>query len=449
MRTEAAVSCFLLVLHRVCCQSGSDESWLSPDPAWSDLVNDFNQPGEFCQCPASPELSPVAIEDAVALTYFKKFVNMLFQRKRFQYDAMSAVHKRSLLFSLLPSQLDELERVQNARDLDVLLTKILESAEEAPLFNGGSGCSYVRHGFFSLLVDIFKDVIELTKTTEVKFILYATLAIALAVIVHKRFRVGLISLVLGGVFLCGYIQTYLECNRELDIDRLIEVVNHNHEPDSSLLSRLLGYIYRDSPKTKKIEMIKKSAKLSISICMPDQVFFMYMNNLFIKQLEIMIEKVSGTMTKLSSGLSFPYNLLAPVLLVFLVGYIIKLSFKYILSPRAWASLLHRPAPQGTPTIHQSINARAPEGDCISGDNLKMLLNVINVRSVPKESLQRLPAVSGVQELEEAHESPTTPTKKENLDKSDSSNSSKSKSCVAEDEGFTLVDDHEDNNIDNV
>ncbi|EDX13567.1 GD20760 [Drosophila simulans] len=254
MRTEAAVSCFLLVLHRVCCQSGSDESWLSPDPAWSDLVNDFNQPGEFCQCPASPELSPVAIEDAVALTYFKKFVNMLFQRKRFQYDAMSAVHKRSLLFSLLPSQLDELERVQNARDLDVLLTKILESAEEAPLFNGGSGCSYVRHGFFSLLVDIFKDVIELTKTTEVKFILYATLAIALAVIVHKRFR---------------------------------------------------------------------------------------------------------------------------------------------------------------------------------------------------ESLQRLPAVSGVQVLEEAHESPTTPTKKENLDKSDSSNSSKSKSCVAEDEGFTLVDDHEDNNIDNV
>jgi len=80
---------------------------------------------------------------------------------------MSAVHKRSLLFSLIPSQLDELERVQDARDLDVLLTKILESAEEAPLFNGRSGCSYVRHGFFSLLVDIFKDVIELTQTTEV------------------------------------------------------------------------------------------------------------------------------------------------------------------------------------------------------------------------------------------------------------------------------------------
>jgi len=33
--------------------------------------------------------------------------------------------------------------------------------------------------------------------------------------------------------------------------------------------------------------------------MPDQVFFMYMNNIFIKQLEIMIEKVSVTMTKLS------------------------------------------------------------------------------------------------------------------------------------------------------
>ncbi|EDW96732.2 uncharacterized protein LOC6536439 [Drosophila yakuba] len=441
MRTEAAVSCFLLVLHSVCCQSGSEESWVDPYPAWSDLANDFHQPDGLCQCPASPELSPAAMEDAVALTYFKKFVNLLFQRKRLRYDAQSAVHKRALLFSLLPSQLVELEKMQDARDMDVLLTKILESAEEAPLFDGRSGCSYVRQGFFFLMLDIFKDVIELMKTTEVQFILYATLAIALIVIVHKRFRIKIYSIVLGGIFLCGYIQTYLECNRELDINRMIEVVKHHQEPESSWFSRLGSYIFQASPNDKKIEMLKKSSILQISICMPDHVFFMYLNNLFIKQLEIMIEKVSGAITKLSAGLSFPYNLLAPVLLLCLVGYIIKLSFKYILSPRAWASLLHKPAPPETP----SINAREPIEDRISGDNLKMLLNVIGVKSVSHESLQRLPAVSGVQELDEAHEFPAM--EKESLDESDSSN--KSKKSVAEEEGFTLVDDHDDNNIDNV
>jgi len=53
-----------------------------------------------------------------------------------------------LLFSLLPTQLEELEKVQDARDMDILLTKILEAAEEAPLFEGRSGCSYAQQGVF-------------------------------------------------------------------------------------------------------------------------------------------------------------------------------------------------------------------------------------------------------------------------------------------------------------
>jgi len=72
-----------------------------------------------------------------------------------------------LLFSLLPTQLEELEKVQDPRDMDILLTKILEAAEEAPLFEGRSGCSYAQQGVFSLLVDILKDFVALSKTTEV------------------------------------------------------------------------------------------------------------------------------------------------------------------------------------------------------------------------------------------------------------------------------------------
>jgi len=151
------------------------------------------------------------------------------------------------------------------------------------------------------------------------------------------------------------------------------------------------------------------------------------------------------------GLSFPYNLLAPILLVALVGYIIKLTFKYIISPRAWASLVHNnPAPVAPQLTQQSIGAREAVGDCLSGENLKMLLNVMSVTTVAQQSqqTQQLPAVSGVQELIEALEAPTTPEKKDSLDVSDSS--SKSRSSVPEEEGFTLVDDPEDDDIiDNV
>lgn len=83
MRTVAAVSCFLLVINSVCCQSGSagvggEEDWVDPHPAWSDFAMDLD-----CKCPAV-EQSPAAIQDALALTYFRKFANLLFQRKRLQ-----------------------------------------------------------------------------------------------------------------------------------------------------------------------------------------------------------------------------------------------------------------------------------------------------------------------------------------------------------------------------
>ncbi|KAI8044347.1 uncharacterized protein LOC128251793 [Drosophila gunungcola] len=451
MRTEAAVSCFLLVLHSVCCQSGSEENWIDPHHSWSNLVQDFNEPDGSCQCPAIPERSPAAVEDALAFTYFRKFVNILFQRKRLQFDAESALHKRSLLFSLRTSQLEELERVQDVRDLDVLLTKILESVEEATLFEGKSGCSYAWQGVLSILVDILKDIVELTKISEVQFILFAALATTIGCLVHKRFRIRLISIVLGGIFLCGYIHTYLECNRKLDVEAMMEVMKSHQEPKSyaemSWFSRLKGFVFQASLQDKQIEMLKKSSKLNLSFCMPDHVFFMYMNNLFLKQLEMLLEKVSETMQKLSYGLSFPFNLLAPLLLVALVGYIIKLTFKYIISPKAWASLIHNnPAPVAAQTAHQSIAVREAAGDCISGENLKMLLNVMNVSSVQQQSKQTQPllAVSGVEELVEV---PPSPQKKENLDVSDSS--SKSRRSVLEEEGFTLVDDHEDDQIDNV
>lgn len=43
--------------------------------------------------------------------------------------------------------------------------------------------------------------------------LFVAFSIILGSIVRKRYRFGVISIVLGGVFLFGYFHTYLECNR--------------------------------------------------------------------------------------------------------------------------------------------------------------------------------------------------------------------------------------------
>ncbi|XP_017035913.1 uncharacterized protein [Drosophila kikkawai] len=451
MRTEAAVSFFLLIINSVCCQSGGggvgEENWVDPHPAWSDFQMDLD-----CKCPAV-ERSPEVVLDVLALTYFRKFATLLFQRKRLQFDEAANVYKRSLLFSLQPSHVDELENASDARDLDVVLSKILENAQAAPLFEGEHGCSYTHKGtgVFALITDIYKDFVALTKISEVQFLLFVGVSITLGYIVRRRYRYGIITIFFGGVFLFGYLHTYLECNRKLEVDAMLEVIDNNQEPGSyaemSWFSRLKNFVSRSSPEDKQKEIIRKSSRLNLAYCRPDEVFLMYTNDLFLKQLETLLERVSHTMTKLTTGLSFPYNLIAPLFLVALVGYIIKLTFKYVISPKAWASLIHN---RTAAPVAQPIGANEPVRDCISGENLKMLLNVMNVTNVQQQTQQPqiLPSVSGVQELMEPPKTTPNPSPKQkgDLDESDgnqSRDSSKNMGSVHEEEGFTLVDDTED------
>ncbi|BFF90830.1 uncharacterized protein DMAD_09281 [Drosophila madeirensis] len=462
MRRGALISCCLLIFAAVYirCQSGSEQKWVDPQHSWSHFATDFDQAHAEsclpCECPETPQKSPAAIEDAMSLTYFKKFVNQLFQRKRLQYDATATLFKRSLLFSLLPSQLDELESVQDARDMDILLSKILESAEAAPLAEGALGCNYAHQGqgVWALVTDIFKDCIQLLKISEVQFMLFVALAAVAVCIVRKRFRFRLITIVLGGMLLCGYLHTYLECNRKLEVEAMLEVIDSYQEPRSydemSWMQRLKTFVVRSSPEQDQKERLRKSSKLKLTYCLPDHVFIMYMNDLFLKQLEMLLEKVSQTMTKLSSGLPFPYSLISPIFLVVLVGYIIKLTFKYVISPRAWATLLHsRPGHTDSPPTAQQLSAgKEAAGDYISGENLKILLNVI---SDTRQSVNpQRPAVSGVQELVEPLEAPPATDKNEKLNVSNKSNSSSdSKSRSITEDGFTVVDDHEEDEIHNI
>lgn len=75
-----------------------------------------------------------------------------------------------MLFTLLPSQVDELQMVQDVRDLDIMLTKILEQAKDMPLYSmDDSDYSYTHKGmgFRALIADIFKDLLQLLRISEV------------------------------------------------------------------------------------------------------------------------------------------------------------------------------------------------------------------------------------------------------------------------------------------
>ncbi|XP_030556346.1 uncharacterized protein LOC115759534 [Drosophila novamexicana] len=459
MQSNAIVSCLLLLFHNVCCYQ---DNWVEPH-AWSELTSaQFNNPGEeSCQCqvPVPAEKSLATIEDQLALTYFKKFVNTLFSRKRLKYGKTSHLFKRSLIFTLNPSQVDELETVQDVRDLDIMLTKILDEARDVPLPSDQADDEYTyRHqgmGVRALVMDIFKDLIQLLKISEVRFMLTVLLTITTGWIVHRRFRFSAIAIILGGIFLYGYFVTYLECNRKLEVEALIDVIDSHQKPtddaEKTWFSRMFGYLFNESPEAQQKQKLLKSSKLNMPYCRPDHVFVMYTSDIFLKQIELILEKTTHTMTSLTTGLSFPYNLIAPFALVCMIGYLLKLIFKYVISPKAWMGLVHGRSSASTTKTQQQALANESTQDRLSGENLKMLLNVIGASGITQSQQQLQLSPSGVQELLEPLEAPP-PTPQEAQTKSkqnlkpisnENPNISNSSADIAHEAGFTVVDDNQD------
>ncbi|XP_017480831.1 PREDICTED: uncharacterized protein LOC108370086 isoform X2 [Rhagoletis zephyria] len=218
---------------------------------------------------------------------------------------------------------------------------------------------------------------------KVQFLLGAAGLVMIGWYCHRKYNIGIISMIIGAVICFGYFHTYLECNRKLEAERLLEMLarHEQQEPSEPSWYRSIVNFFTSSEqreKQAKKEYIKQSSQLNLGFCRPDHVFLMYANDLFLKQLGFLMDKCAETMEVLKDNLTFPFNYLASVLLVVLIGYIVKLTFKYILSPRAWAGVWQ--APQiGIRTPHHNglPTGTAHHEDRLSGENLRMLLNAIS------------------------------------------------------------------------
>ncbi|XP_034488570.1 uncharacterized protein LOC117792509 [Drosophila innubila] len=465
MRPNAIVSCLLLLFHNVCC---TEDSWVEPHDWTKISLETTNRPTEdSCQCQAPSEKSLASIQDQLALIYFKKFVNSVFNRKKLQYGKTSQLYKRSLLFTLLPSEVEELETIQDVRDLDILLSKLLDKAKDMPLFSGSNNNDYSyahqEMGVRALIKEMLKDFVQLLRVSEVKFMLMVLLAVAIVWFVRKRYRFPVVVIILGGIFIYGYFHTYLECNRKLEVDAMIEVIDnhqqHSDIADKSWFSRMFSYFSSESQEVQQKKKLIKSSKLNMPFCRPDHVFIIYTSDIFLKQIEMLLEKTTHTISSLSTGLSFPYNLIAPFALVFMIGYMLKLTFKYIISPKVWMGFVHRRSTPPVAGTQQAVLADEAAGDRLTGENLRMLLNVVHSSTLVQSQSQQQPqlAVSGVQDVLEPLEArPASPTnssqnsKDNSIEKPNSSNISNEQldvssfsADIAQEAGFTVVDDDED------
>ncbi|XP_061390094.1 uncharacterized protein LOC133325326 [Musca vetustissima] len=335
----------------------------------------------------------------------------------YRFDDAFQTYERLVKFSLQTSQLEKLERLQDPRDLDNVLMEIFEKSTSIP--NAYGQCHDLNNattGFLELIVDIFRDVWQLTQTSEIRFLLIVAIVIFFGWALNKRYRIGFVALLGGGLFMFGYMHTYLECNRELEVNEMLEILDRNKQSSTDdTQSGFLKYLkvflpFSNSQSSDQRDALRKSTKISLGFCRPDHVLIMYFNDIFLKYLEVLLEQCTKTLTTLRENLSFPSYIVASFFLISIIGFVIKLTFQYILSPAIWSNVK-----QNKSNIRQHAqNAALTEGsantpaDHISGENLKLLLNAINaapLRQIPMST------VSGVEEIQECIEAPPTKAKK--------------------------------------
>ncbi|XP_075170469.1 uncharacterized protein LOC142242830 [Haematobia irritans] len=317
----------------------------------------------------------------------------------FQHDIEQQTYKRFLTLSLKSAQLEKLERMEDPRDLDNVLMQIFEKAQSVPY--GHSHCrSFATKatGFKALIVDLYSDLSQLAYTSEIRFLVFVGITLICGWVIHKRYHIGILALFGGSLFLFGFLHTYLECNRELEVNQMMEILQHKERSTMEQNQYgFWGYLRSFFPASKSVadtEFLKKSTKISLGFCRPDHVVIMYFNDIFLKYLEVLLQQCSQTLATLNGNLPFPLNYISGFLLIGIIGYILKLVFKYVLNPAAWAHVLHsRDYLHALPEKSRNFN---PSHDCISGENLKMLLRVMN-------SEPNLNKVSGIEEVREAIE----------------------------------------------
>ncbi|XP_037945683.1 uncharacterized protein LOC119678093 isoform X1 [Teleopsis dalmanni] len=400
----------------------NQEEWIEPN-AWGreaslsalKRLNDAAEDDVCLKCKIPNINNDAAVcpvsDNTVALLLFKKFVKNLFQRNKFEFDEFTSLYKRSLEFTIKAEQLEKLENLNDPRDLDTVLTEVFANVRNVKQTKS----SLTGNDWLKPFLNFLKDYMHLLHTSETQFLLIAIATVIFGRILHKRYKIGVFVIILGVVFLSGYVITYLECNRELENTRTIAAIKNIEEKEAVKDVRWYNPISWFGKKEETLsEKIMKTKKIHIKFCRPDHVLLMYFNDLLLKQLQFVIEKCTDTMAVFRDKLPFGLHYFADILLLVLLGYLIKLTFKYILSPRAWSVLLHRPK-------HQSIDTHPPHlhglpqltEDRISGENLKLLLNAISNTPNINNGIQQIAAASGVEEVQEMLEAPTRSSSKSN------------------------------------
>lgn len=251
----------LLAVLTVCNGEVIKDSWVKPDAfsrnksptakqtiTSSQAASQTEYNGE-CDCPVCPEefntesepeiCMKVGDDDDIATVLYKRLVSSMILKNY----SPSKSSTKILKLSVTEKHLKILESSPNIRDWDDVMSEIIASIEHIDPVTNYIYKEESRFSFSSLNLSF---VATFLSQTEVKFTLLVILFFSFGVFLHKRFRWGFFWIFGMALFVSGYFYTYYECNRQLEVDEIVNmmVTQRNPREEIEKPTSYLGSFYR-------------------------------------------------------------------------------------------------------------------------------------------------------------------------------------------------------------
>lgn len=194
-------------------------------------------------CPQLEETSKVCMnpDDDMATILYKRLVSSLI----IEDNVPSASSLKVLQIKVTEKHLRILASSNNIRDWDGVMSEIIAS-----MYRIDPETNFIYKAKTSWILSIFNFsyVTRLLSHTEIQFTLFLILALSLGAYFRRRYKWGIGCMILIVMCSSGYLYTYYECNRLLEVEELISMMETQHNPcegDKSFVGSVLNLFTRN------------------------------------------------------------------------------------------------------------------------------------------------------------------------------------------------------------
>uniref|UniRef100_A0A1B0EZ69 Uncharacterized protein n=1 Tax=Phlebotomus papatasi TaxID=29031 RepID=A0A1B0EZ69_PHLPP len=328
-----ALGLFLLLLTHSAADNDANipENWVEPH-AWGSVQKVGGKPREI---PREPAIIGGSCPRDEAHLFYTKLVNFLFDRSKLRENPDGDKLTRTLHLHLTPDLLQRLKEAKTAREIDSVVFEVIEMSREGKI-------EQVKEIVISVADVITFYLKEIQNSDTLLFFALIVVTLTFVWCVSRRFKRNIVLVFILTIVLISYFLTYLDCNKRLEIKKLMELNGQNEKNPCEVNKSYFYFFSYKFSKDDCFEHLMKTYGPQRSICAPTEVFLQFFSHLAMTQFITLVQESNTVLKDIFMNYSWTERLLV---LSFVVGLC------YVIVLPVFTTILQ----YSLPTVIRSIN----------------------------------------------------------------------------------------------